>query len=123
MTKIVTQTNEVEWSFVFRLNGADPQVATQDMPVVVWEDLTPGATYVISEDEPDAPWAQGNFACTSNGEPVGEAVLGSTITLLVNAGDDILCTKDNVDLTGTNLDPEAEPAAITPKLYLPAINR
>jgi hypothetical protein len=115
-------TNETEWSFVFRLNGADPRVVTQDSQTVVWENLTPGATYVISEDEPDAPWAEGDFACTVNSAPTGQVTPNGPITLVVNAGDNVACTKDNVDLTGTNLDPDSEPA-LNQKLYLPAITR
>ena len=122
LTKLVTQTNEEEWSFVFRLNGANPRVVTQDSITVSWENLTPGTSYVISEDEPEAPWAEGDFACTVNNEPVGEAIPNSTITLFVNAGDKIVCTKDNVDLTGTDLDPDGEPGAIKP-LFLPLITR
>jgi len=119
---VVTKTSEETWSFVFLLNGGDPRIATIDEPTVIWENLTPGATYVISEEEPDAPWAEGTFACTVNGEPIGEAVPNSFITLTVTAGAQVLCTKNNVDLTGTDLEPVPEPTG-TERLYLPMINR
>jgi hypothetical protein len=57
-----------------------------------------------------------------NGEPIGQAVPNSTITLVVSAGDNILCTKDNVDVTGTGLDPVVEPA-LNQRVYLPVITR
>ena len=120
LTKIVTETSEVDWSFVFRLNGGDERVATQGSPTVVWENLTPGATYVISEGELQAPWAEGDFACTVNGEPAGEVTPGGTISLTFTPGAEILCTKNNVDLFGTDLEPVVEPAGPF-KLYLPAV--
>lgn len=122
LTKVVTQTDETEWSFVFRLNGGQPRTTTQISPTVVWENLIPGVTYVISEDEQNAPWAEGDFACTINGEPVGEVLPNSTISLTVSPGADILCTKNNTDLSGTDLEPVPEPAG-SMRLYLPTIKR
>ena len=120
LTKIVTETSEVDWAFVFRLNGAEERIATQDSPTVVWANLTPGETYVISEGELPAPWAEGDFACTLNGEPVGEVTPESTVSLTVTPGADILCTKNNVDIFGTDLEPVEEPAGPA-RLYLPVI--
>jgi hypothetical protein len=122
VTKVVTKTNEVDWSFVFRLNGANPRVATKAQPTVMWTDLEPNSTYVLSEDEPGAPWEQGEFVCTINGESVGDPAPGKSLSLTVGAGDKVVCLKYNVDISGTNLDPGEEPE-LTEQIFLPLLNR
>jgi hypothetical protein len=127
LTKVVTQTKQETWSFAFvltALDGSNPQlrVVSKAAPTTVWNNLTPGATYILSEQVPGAPWVEGNFACTLRGEPVGDAETNGPITLAVNAGDDIICTKNNVDLSSTSLDTGEEPWLNGKNLFLPLIN-
>jgi hypothetical protein len=127
LTKVITQTKQDTWSFAFVLNtldGANPQlrVVSKAAPTTVWNNLTPGVTYVLSEQVPGAPWVEGNFACTLDGQPVGNAEANGPITLTVNAGDDIICTKDNVDLSSTSLNTGEEPSLLGKNLFLPLIN-
>jgi hypothetical protein len=122
VTKVVTKTNEDDWSFVFRLDGDNPRVATKAQPTVTWTNLEPNRTYVLSEDDPGAPWEPGDFICTINGESVGEPAAGKSLSLPVGPGDNVVCLKYNVDISGTNLDPDEEPE-LTEQIFLPLLNR
>lgn len=127
LTKVITSTKEDDWAFVFqlsRLDGGDEgaRVVTKAVPSTRWDNLTPGTTYVLSEQTPGAPWIQGDFACEVGGQPTGIVEPNGPITLTVNAGDSVLCRKDNVDMSGTNIDEGQEPGGLNKKLFLPLIN-
>jgi hypothetical protein len=128
LTKVITQTKADDWAFAFELtnlDGSNPQVrtVTKATPTTVWNDLTPGVTYVLSEKTPGPGFVEGNFVCTLNGAPIGNAELNGPITLPVNAGDNIACIKYNEDMTGTNLVQGEEPNLQGKTLFLPLVNR
>jgi hypothetical protein len=128
LTKVVTRTDEDTWAFVFQLTTLDggnqqTRVVTKEEPTTSWNNLMPGVTYRLSEQVPGRPWRQGDFACTVNGPPVGIADPNGPIVLTVNAGDTILCTKNNIDEAGTSLDVGEEPANPGNTLFLPLVNR
>ncbi len=127
LTKVITATKEDDWAFAFqlaRLGGGNPEtrVVTKAAPSTAWDNLTPGGTYVLSEQTPGAPWSPGDFACQVAGQPTGLVEPNGPITLTVAAGDAVLCRKDNVDTSGTNLDEEQEPGGLNKTLFLPLIN-
>jgi hypothetical protein len=125
---MVTSTKEDTWAFVVQLttlDGVNPQtrVLSKAEPMTTWNDLTPGVTYHLSEQVPGAPWSEGNFICTLNGQSVGAAEPNGPITLLVKAGDSIICFKYNADTSGTDLDVGEEPAGLSKRLFLPRLSR
>jgi FlaG/FlaF family flagellin (archaellin) len=127
LTKVITLTKENDWSFAFelaKLPAGQPQVrsVSKAAPTTVWNDLDAG-TYLLSEIVPPAPFVEGNFVCTLDGRPVGEAQLNGPVTLLVNPGDKIICIKYNVDLSGTDLLVGEEPTLQGKALFLPMVNR
>lgn len=127
LTKVITSTKEDDWAFAFqlsRLGGGDAEtrVVTKAAPSTTWDNLTPGGTYVISEQTPGAPWSPGDFECEVAGEPIGIVEPNGPITLTVTAGDNVLCRKYNVDTSGTNLDVVQEPGGSNKRLFLPLIN-
>ncbi len=126
LTKVITVTRENNWAFAFQLttlDGGNPQsrVVSKGAATTVWNNLTPGVTYRLSEQVPGAPWVEGDFSCTLDDQPVGVVEPNGPITLTVNAGDDIICRKDNVDLSGTDLDEGEEPAITGMRLFLPML--
>jgi hypothetical protein len=123
VTKVVTQTNETTWSFIFRLDGASPQAVTPESPTVAWSDLAPGQTYVVSEDTPNDDWTEGLWVCSVNGVAVGELLPSGAVSIPVNAGDNVVCLKYNTDVSGTGLDPAPEPETLVNQLYLPSIRK
>ena len=122
VTKVVTETSLQQWSFVLRLDGGDPKTVTKAQPVATWENLAANRTYTLSEDEPGEGWAEGSFDCKINGVSVGESLPDGDLQLSVVPGDDVVCTKYNADISGTDLDPIAEPGTVF-GVYLPAITR
>ena len=128
LTKVVTLTKENSWAFAFQLttlDGGNPQtrVVSKAEPMTAWNNLTPGVTYYLSEQEPGAPWVEGNFICTLDDQPVGVAEPNGPITLPVNPGDNIVCLKYNVDMSGTDLSESEEPPGLGKRLFMPMLNR
>ena len=105
-----------------RLDGGDPRTVTKDRHRRLWENLAANRTYTLSEDEPGEGWAEGSFDCKVNGVSVGEPLPDGDIQLSVVPGDDVVCVKFNADISGTDLDPIAEPGTVF-GVYLPAITR
>ena len=66
--------------------------------------------------------AKATSPATVAGQPTGIVEPNGPITLTVNAGDNVLCRKDNVDTSGTNIDVGQEPGGLNKKLFLPLIN-
>jgi hypothetical protein len=121
-------TKENTWAFVFQLttlDGGNPQtrVVSKAEPTTGWNSLTPGVTYQLSEQEPGASWVEGNFICTLDNQPVGIAEPNGPISLPVNSGDNIICLKYNVDISGTDLGESEEPAGLSKRLFLPMLTR
>lgn len=126
LTKVITSTKEDDWAFVFQLEpleggNAETRVVAKASPSTSWVNLTPGTSYVLSEQTPGAPWTEGDFACEVGGQPTGIVEPNGPITLTVNAGDNVLCRKLNVDTSGTNIDIGQEPGGLNKKLFLPLV--
>lgn len=113
VTKQVTETASAQWSFILRLDDANAKTVTSAQATVVWENLTPNRSYVLSEDDAEG-WAEGAFTCSSGGVSVGEALAGNNMRLTVAPGADVTCVKVNTDVSG---------AAADHNLYLPTIRR
>ena len=122
VTKVVIETVLQQWAFVLRLDGGNPKTVTKDQPTVTWENLVANRSYILSEDEPGEGWVEGSFDCKVNGTNVGEPLPDGDIQLSVVPGDDVVCFKNNADISGTDLDPITEPDLLF-GLYLPAITR
>lgn len=122
-TKVVTQTNQPTWSFIFRLDGANAQSVSKASPTVTWNNLIPGQTYVLSEDNRSTDWVEGIWECAVNGVPVGELLPSRAISIPVTPGENVVCSKFNTDVSGTNLDPGPEPDTFATHLYLPNVTK
>jgi hypothetical protein len=122
VTKLLTDTNQVApaWSFVLRLNGGVPKVVTAASPTVTWENLEPNRSYIVSEDEPAAPWVEGEFVCAIGGVGAGETQEGSDIRLVLRPGEHAVCSKYNGQVSGASLELGGEPTGGY-TLYLPAV--
>jgi hypothetical protein len=122
VTKIVTQSATVGWTFLMRLSGVAPKTVTENNPTVTWEDLEPNRSYVLGEDDPGTPWEESEFTCTINNVSVGEVREGKDIELTLSPTDHALCIKYNIERGGTDLELEPEPVGRY-GLYLPAVQR
>jgi hypothetical protein len=123
VTKILTASETSQWSFVMRLTGAEQRTVTDKDASSTWDDLEPNRSYVLSEDEPGAPWVEGEFVCKINGVAVGEAREGNDIELTLHPAEHAICAKYNNQVSGgTDLETVGEPLN-SYGLYLPAINR
>jgi hypothetical protein len=123
VTKMLTTTSTSDWAFVFRLSGEGPQTVSSLNPSVTWEDLEPNRTYLLSEDDPEAPWAEGAFTCTIGGSAAGEVREETNLAITLRPGDHAVCAKYNSKLGGESaLDQQAEPGSSF-ELYLPSVRR
>jgi hypothetical protein len=123
VTKMLTATSTSSWAFVFRLSGEEPQTVSSENPGVTWDGLQPNRTYILSEDDPEAPWVEGAFVCTIGGVPAGEEREKTNLAITLRPGDHAICAKYNAKLSGgAALDPQAEPGRSF-ELYLPAVRR
>jgi uncharacterized surface anchored protein len=122
VTKIVSETETHNWSFVLRLNGANARTVTKDQPTVTWRNLEPNQDYVLSEDNTGASWVEGPFDCSVDGVPLGESLEDGDLRVTLTPGAVVLCRKQNEELSGTDEEPIDEPGGIY-DLYLPAVAR
>jgi hypothetical protein len=122
VTKVVSQTTEQQWSFVVRLNGANPKTLTKAQPTAIWENLEPNQSYILSEDDPPVPWTEGAFVCAAAGASTGEEVAEHDMQVTAAANADIACTKYNDEISGTDEEPVDEPGSGY-DLFLPAVQR
>ncbi|MBK8050216.1 MAG: Ig-like domain-containing protein [Anaerolineales bacterium] len=124
VTKSISGSNILTWTFTFTLNGGDPKQATNAAPTVAWEDLTPNETYTLAEVNPGAQWTPGPFVCSVNGNPLNDAdPEAAGFQVLVRPGDNVVCTIRNTRTGGTALDPAKEPGAFAALIYLGEIRR
>ncbi len=122
VTKLVSETESHQWSFVLRLDGAEAKTVTKQQPEATWENLEPNQSYILSEDKPGEAWVEGTFECSVDGVGVGELLGDGDMQLNLQPADDVVCVKHNAELSGTDEDPVDEPGRAF-GLYLPAINR